>query len=251
MLMAGCSFEHGFPAGAGDGAIAIDATADAVPDVAIAKFCAPDSHLRLCLSFDAEPLPASMPNEGAATVNTSLTDVTRSAHDSGGAAELSATSIIYVPESAEVTNIQAFEVEFRADVAPANNLERLGIVDSNYIPPNISLFLYRVDPGYQLRCGLGGALNTFTAPGFTLATWHRVLCTCNADTQQIFVDGVKIGETAASSCMSGGAIVGAGMTIGSNNNGGPTGVDNQLIGAVDNVRLWDSTQVVQLTGSAQ
>jgi hypothetical protein len=241
-LIAGCSFEHGLSS-ARDASLAIDAAVDTPIDSAVAKFCPTDPHLRLCLSFDQDPLPASVPNEGAATVSASLASVTRIEHLGGGAAELTASSIIHVPTATDVTNIQSVEISFRADVAPANNFGRIGILDSNVIPPNISLFLYRVDPSYQLRCGLGGALITFDAPTVQLTNWYRVLCTCNANTLQLFVDGVKLGETANSNCSSGGEIVAAGMTIGSNNNGGPTGVDEWLIGAVDNVRLWDSTQL--------
>jgi hypothetical protein len=186
-----------------------------------------------------------MPNEGAANVSAQLTNVMRAEHLGGGAAAITAASIIYVPATSEVSGIQTFEVSFRADVAPPNNFARVGILDSNIIPPNISLFLYRVDPGYQLRCGLGSALYTFDAPGLQLGTWYRAVCTCNADTLQLFVDDAKIGEVTNASCSSGGSIAGAGVTIGSNNTGSATVVDEWLLGAVDNVRFWDTTVLQQ------
>jgi hypothetical protein len=37
-------------------------------------------------------------------------------------------------------------------------------------------------------------------------------------------------------------VVRSGLTIGSNDNGGPTGVDDWLVGAIDGVRLWDVTR---------
>lgn len=246
ILIAGCSFEHGNPVGDDDAAVGFDVPADLAADMAAPKFCATDSHLLLCYSFDQDPLPASLPNEGAANVSAALMNVTRGDHAGGGAAEVTAASSIYVPETTAVAGIQTFEISFRVDTAPAANFARIGVLDSNIIPPNISLFLYRVDPGYQLRCGLGGALYTYDAPGLQLAVWHRVVCTCNADTLQVFVDGAKIGETPNAMCASGGAIVSSGMTIGANNNGGPSGVDEWVVGAVDGVRLWDSTQL-QLT----
>jgi hypothetical protein len=237
-LIAGCSFEHGVASKLADAPVTGDGTVDTAIDSAVAKFCPTDTHVRLCLSFDQDPLPTSMPNEGAANVSATLTNVMRSERNGGGAAEISVASSIYVPYTIEVAGIHTFEVSFRADVAPPNNLDRTGIVDSN-VYPNISLFLYRMDPGYQLRCGLGYALLSFDAPGLQLAMWHRVVCTCNVDTLQLYLDDVKIGETANAGCMNGGAIETGGLTIGSNNNGGPTGVDQWLIGAVDGVRMWD------------
>ena len=53
--------------------------------------------------------------------------------------------------------ILALEVWFRVDTLPVIDGERQGLVDSN-TSPNISLFLYRADPAYSLRCGLGTAL---------------------------------------------------------------------------------------------
>jgi hypothetical protein len=238
-LIAGCTFDHANPIGQRDAAVVVDAAVDSPSDAAIVPFCSADPHLRLCYSFDADPFPTSMPNEGAATVTAQLTSVTRGNHLAGGAAELTTASIIYLPEAADVTAIQTLEVSFRADTSPPTNLARIGIIDSNILPPNISLFLYRADPGYQLRCGLGSALYTYDAPGFALGTWHRAVCTCNADTLQLYLDDVKIGETPTAGCSAGGAIAIAGLTLGSNNNGGPTGVNEWLIGAVDSVRFWD------------
>ncbi|HEX5058810.1 MAG TPA: LamG-like jellyroll fold domain-containing protein [Kofleriaceae bacterium] len=237
LVLAGCGFQHG--TATEDAAIpdAPDANVDMMID-APAPFCAADPHLRLCYSFDQDPLPPSLANEGAANVSATLTNVTHTARGATGAAQIDSTSMIYVPYTAEVTNIQGFEVSFRADGAPAINGARLGILDTNVIPPNVSFFLYRVDPGYQLRCGLGGALYAFDAP-LVLGMWHDAVCTCTADTLQIYLDGAKIGEQATSGCSSGGGFVSAGMTIGQNNNGGPTGADEWLVGAVDNVRLWD------------
>ncbi len=236
-LLGGCSFRHGVAAD-------LDATPrDGAPDTAIdasaPPFCPADPHLRLCYSFDADPLPASMPNEGAAAAIAQLTKVTRLARGSGGAALLDTTSIIHVPYTAEVTGIQAIEVWYRVDAEPDDD-ERSTLVDSNVIPPNISLFVARVDPTHQLRCGIGASNSVWDVklePGI----WYYAACVCEADTLKMYVDGTKVGETAAPGCTSGGALVDAGLTIGSNNNGGPTGVDDWLVGAIDGVRLWDVT----------
>jgi hypothetical protein len=237
LLFAGCGFPHGL------GAEPLDAASDAMPDAAIdaplAKLCPADSHLQLCFSFDSNPLPATLANEGAATISAQLTNVTRTVHGASGAAAIDVTSTIYLPYSAQVTGIRALEIWFRADVPPPASGARIGILDSNIIPPNISLFWYRVDPGYQLRCGLGAALFSYNAP-VVLGSWHYARCVCNADTLEMYLDDVKLGETHASGCASGGSFVSDGFTIGSNNNGGPMGVNEQLLGAVDGVRLWDA-----------
>jgi hypothetical protein len=246
-LFAGCSFRHGVVEVVDD-AMAPDVAIDAAIDAPPPAFCPSDSHLRLCYSFDPDPLPSSLPNQGAATVNAQLTNVMRIAHGTGGAAQLDTTSIIHVPYTADVTNIQAIELWYRADVDPANTA-RSGLVDSNVIPPNISLFVARVDPTHQLRCGLGGANGVWDAtlvPG----TWYYVACVCEAGTMKIYVDGAKIGETAAASCTSGGALVSAGLTIGSNNNGGPTGVNDWLVGAIDGVRLWDVALTAEMIAAS-
>jgi hypothetical protein len=233
-----CNFDHGV-LGTADGPPQIDAATDAEVDAARPAFCPPDPHLRLCYSFDQDPLPPMLPDEGAAAVTAQLTNVTRISRDTGGAAQLDTTSIIHVPYTAEVSGIQAIEIWYRADAEPDDG-ERMGLVDSNVIPPNISLFHARVSPTHQLRCGIG-ASNSVWDVTLETGTWYYAACVCDAGTLKMYVDGTKVGETAAAGCTSGGALVDAGLTIGSNNNGGPTGVDDWLVGAIDGVRLWDVT----------
>ncbi len=228
-----------------------DPERDAAIDAPPPAFCPSDPHLRLCYSFDQDPLPESLANEGAVTASANLTNVTRIARGSGGAAQLDMTSIIHVPSTPEVTGILAIEVWYRADADPPNTA-RSGLVDNNMIPPNISLFMARVDPTHQLRCGIGGNNSVWDA---TLApgTWYYVACVCEDGFLRMYLDGVKVGETGASVCASGGAFTPAGLTIGSNNNGGPTGVNDQLVGAIDGVRLWDvalSAETVAATALA-
>lgn len=163
-VLAACSFHHGRLVAQADEASPSDSDAalDTSADAPAARFCPTDSHLRLCYSFDQDPLPANLANEGAATVTAQLTNVTRIARGTGGAAQVGTTSTIFVPYSTEIANIQAIEVWYRADVDPAND-GRMGLVDSNVAPPNISLFFYRVDPTHQLRCGIGGETVTWDA----------------------------------------------------------------------------------------
>jgi hypothetical protein len=236
-LFSGCGFRPGIAQN--DSATRADAAVDAPPDAPARRFCPADAHLRLCYSFEQSPLPTSLPNEGAAAVSANLTNVTRIDRGEGGAALLDTTSIIHVPTTADVANIQTIEAWYRADADPANTA-RFGLVDSNIIPPNISLFVARVDPSHELRCGLGSASGVFDAT-LAVGTWYYVACVCDAGVMRMYVGGALVGQVNASGCTSGGAIVGAGLTIGSNNNGGPTGVNDWLIGAIDGVRLWDVT----------
>lgn len=212
-----------------------------MPDAAPPPFCPADAHLRLCFSFDQTPLMPSLANEGGANVSATLTNVTRIpvGSGSGGAAQLGSTSEIFVPYTNEVSAIRTIEIWFRYDSEPITNGGRMGLVDSNVVPPNISLFFYRADPTHQLRCGLGNATMTWDA---TLApnAWTRLSCVCEAGDLKMFVDGVMVGDTVAD-CAAGGAFVSPdGFVIGANNNGGPTGVNDQLLGAIDGIRLWDT-----------
>jgi len=238
----GCGFQHGqFVGDAAPHDIDTDSAVDAMIDAAAPPFCAPnDPHLRLCFSFDQVPFTPMLANEGAANVSATLTNVTRIpvGTGSGGAAQLGATSEIFVPYSADVSAIRTIEVWYRYDSEPTSNGARMGLVDSNVIPPNISLFFYRADPTHQLRCGLGNATVTWDAP-LMAGTWLRLSCVCDADHMKMFVDGMMVGDTPGD-CAAGGAFVSPdGFVIGANNNGGSADVTEPLLGAIDGIRLWD------------
>ena len=215
-----------------------DATIDAAP-----VFCPADTHLRLCFSFDGVPLGAQLPNEGAAAVTAQLTNVGAIASPMGHAAQLGATSEIDVAMGSGVTNIQAAEIWFRYDSEPANDGDRMGLYDSNVVPPNISLFFYRADPSHTLRCGLGGQTAIWDAPQLAPGSWFHALCYCDGTSLHMVLDGTDLGAMAGA-CASGGAFVADGFTIGANNNGAGAPVDAQLLGAIDGIRLWDSAAPV-------
>ncbi len=112
----------------------------------------------------------------------------------------------------------------------------MGLVDSNVVPPNISLFFYRQDPGHTLRCGIGSQTEVWTTT-LTQATWHYAACTCEGGALKMYLDGTKIGEVAGN-CGTAGALVADGLTIGSDNAGGNLTFPDRLAGAIDRVRLW-------------
>ena len=245
VLAAGCSFRAGVSGAPLDapGEASGDAPVDGAGEDAIAPtLCDADPDLELCFSFDQAPLPSPLPNEGTANVAAELTNITRIPSPAGGAAQLAADSAIVLPTSSEITNILAIEVWLRIDAAPPNG-GRSGLVDSNIIPPNISLFLYRQDPILELRCGLGEQLESMPAT-LPVDTWLYVACTCEAGSLIIYVDGLKLDERAGA-CGSGGAFVADGFTIGSDNTGNPDMVGERLSGAIDGVRLWSATRTAQ------
>ena len=67
----------------------------------------------------------------------------------------------------------------------------------------------------------------------------------------MWLNGVNVGDTPGP-CSNGGTIVADGLTIGSNNNGGPTNIDSQLIGAIDAIRFStvapSATQICERAG---
>lgn len=250
LLLGGCGFHavgkssDAASLGAHDAAPTIDGTPDAPPDAALPRFCPTgDTHLRLCFDFDSATLPASYPDEGAATSSAQLTNVTRIASPLGGAAQLDASSEIYFPMDSAVTGILASEIYFRIDTDALTNFSREALFDSNLIPPNVSMFVYRNDPDHDIHCGMGSQNESWTTSAITIGAWHHALCVCANGNLSLYLDGTNLGDRSGN-CDTGGSITSEGFTIGSNNNGGPTGVNEQLLGAIDGIRLYDQAPAI-------
>jgi len=222
--------------------IGIDAPGDATTTTP--AFCPTDAHLRLCFSFDQNPLPASLPEEGSATTPAQLTSVTHIASPMGGAALLGGTSEIYLPMDSAVSGILATELWFRLDTDAPANFARSTLFDSNIIPPNISSFVYRNDPDHDIHCGIGSQSESWTTSAVTLGAWHYAACVCANGNLSFYLDGVNLGDRPGA-CGTAGALVADGLTIGSNNNGGPSGINDLWIGALDGVRFWDQAPTAQ------
>lgn len=237
VLLAGCGFS--IPGAARDpdaGPAPADGGLDVAPDTPPPALCDPDPALRLCFSFDQDPLPATLPNEGTADVDATLTAITRTPSPAGGAAQLGPQSSMFVPMHPDVAGVLSVEVSFRVDQMPAFDGSRMGLADSNVSPPNISLFLYRHDPGHQLRCGLGAQVGIWPAT-LTEGTWHHVACVCEMGQLVLYLDGTSLGAMPGD-CGSAGALVADGLTIGSDNTGNPAIIGDRLAGAIDGIRLW-------------
>ncbi|MDX2091979.1 MAG: LamG domain-containing protein [Kofleriaceae bacterium] len=223
--------------------------ADVTVDAARPRFCEPIAPLQLCFSFDQDPLPGTLANEGSVAVDATLRNITRVTSAQGGAAQFETDSAIIVPDT-DVEGIVSLETWFRIDTLPASDGARQGILDSN-TNPNISLFVYRQSSSYALRCGLGAGLVTFSTSALTAGTWHYVACSCDGVNLAVYLDGVSIGSLAAA-CTGGGSIVGDAFTIGSDNRADPQNIGERIEGAIDGVRLWSTplsaTQVCQRAG---
>lgn len=231
LVLSACSFqapaasEPGEPDASADGG-------DGEPDdgPAAAALCDRDPNLLVCFSFDVDPLPASLANEGAASVAADLTNVTRIVRGAGGAARLEATSQIRVPPNTETMRVAAVEAWVRIDEDPPVG-QRVGIIDADATSAAVSFFYYHPSPNRQLRFESGQQL--YLDHTLELGAWHYLAQVCEDDTLTAFVNGVKIGERAG--CSPGDATT-FGLQLGQNNTG--TGGDQGMIGALDGIRMW-------------
>jgi hypothetical protein len=247
-----CRFLHGAPGLAGDDA-ELDGPSDAsrdapgdiaqvTPDARPIADCENDSSIVLCYSFDQNPLPAMIANEASVTANATVTNAMSIASPGKRAARVDATSEIYVPYTATVTGVMSMEVWFRVDTDASAGGGREGLFDSNVgAPNNMSLFFYNQSPSpHQLRCGLGSGVISLDAPTFPTGQWLYAACTCDGGAIHIYLNGTSLGSS-PQNCAAGGALSNPdGLTIGSNNNGGPTGIDAQLLGALDGIKMWST-----------
>ena len=231
---------------------AVTAPVDSAPiliDVAIDAQPPPDpcAGTLLCLTFDPNPLPAMLPNGGTAPVSAVLTNIVRGQGVTGGAAELSSTSEIYVPSVPQLSGVLAYDYWIRIDQAPSV-YGRAGVLDTG-----LSGFdsFYYVDPeGPQLRCSINS--NYLYAPVTAFSGWTHVACSCDASSLTIYVNGVVVG-TGNENCAAGATSEGYGLEVGADNIGGPGYTGDILQGALDDVRLYTTrltaSQVCKLAGT--
>jgi hypothetical protein len=205
----------------------VDASVDAPAPPAL---CAPASGLLVCFSFDADPLPASLANEGAANVAATLSNVTRLARGAGGAARVDLTSQMRVPPNAVTAGFVSMEAWVRIDADPPLG-GRVGIVDADATSSAVSFFYYHGTTSRQIRFEIGQQLVLdITLP---LGTWHYLAEVCESNTLTAYVDGVRVGERTG--CAPGNAMT-YGLQLGQNNT--QTGGDEWLVGAIDGIRMW-------------
>ena len=200
--------------------------------------CPQDPTLSICMAFDAPAFGSPYTNEGVVPVSANLTNVTRTATSTGGAALLGATSEIFVPMNTQITGIVAIDARVRLDEEiPTDG--RVGLIDADKTTPGMSLFLYTgTTSPHRIRCNLGG-VDLYAATTLTLGQFTNIGCTCEMGNVAVWKDGVKLVELGgATTCMPGVATT-SGLQIGQNGRSGDGLPPNEpFVGAIDRVRLW-------------
>jgi Concanavalin A-like lectin/glucanases superfamily len=204
----------------------------------------------LCLPFDQAPLTTSLADSGTASFTASLLNVTTISGVTGDAALLSSTSEIYVPNTAALAGILAYDYWIRIDTPPDPS-SRTGILDTA-APDGIDAFYFtNLDGTAQIRC----YLDSFVPLYATVAPFHgwtHVACSCEAQVLSIYVNGVQV---ASQNVQCGpGMVADPGLEVGADNNPGGQGTqDDVLVGAIDDVRMYTAPlspdQVCHLAGT--
>jgi hypothetical protein len=209
-----------------------DASTDAAGDgPAALPPCKADPSLLVCFSFDADPLPASLRNEGTASVAAALASITRIPQGPGGAVLLGTASQMRVPPNAVTMGFASVEAWVRVDADPPAS-GRVGIVDADATSSAVSFFYYAGATSRQVRFEIGVQL--YVDVVLPLGTWHYLAEVCDAGKLTAYVDGVKVGEQTG--CTPGNATT-YGLQIGQNNTQNSSG-DEWLVGAIDGLRMW-------------
>lgn len=253
LVLAGCGFRPvgtgGAVADAGDddaldpdGPIAedggIDGAPDAGPDAAPPTgFCADDpGNLVLCATFDDQTATNAVSGGAQAATAT----VTYPAGRVGRSAGFDGTSnVLWWGEDGRFDFTGDFTIEmfvFYSQDPPttgAAGSRRRGLVDNN---SQYSMFLGWHDFGQGDRvaayCNASGTI--WGAP-LSRNAWHHVACVRSAGFLAIYTDGV-IGQTqSASPPPTNGSD---GLTFGQDGDNDPNVINDPLIGAIDEVRIW-------------
>lgn len=207
-------------------------TADAAVDAPAAPaLCKPDPGLLVCFSFNADPLPASLANEGSAAIAAQATGVTRTAGQDGGAALFDTTSQMRVPPNTALLGIVAVEAWVRIDTNPTGS--RAGILDADATGAAVSFFYLNSSPNRQIRFEVGQ--QHFIERTLDLGVWHYLAQVCESNMLAMYLNGTRIGLE--SGCMPAIATT-YGLQIGQNNSGASPVGSEHLVGAIDGIRMW-------------
>jgi Concanavalin A-like lectin/glucanases superfamily len=202
----------------------------------------------LCLTFDQDPLPEMLPNGGSAPVSATLTAITRGQGITGGDAEMSSTSQIFVPAAPQLSGVFALDYWVRIDQDPDAN-DRVGMIDSA-VGGGFSSFYYNYTTTPELRCTINSSdLYAYVAP---FIGWTHVACSCDAPVLTIYVNGLLVASQ-DEQCAGAATVDPFGIQVGADNVSGAGYTDNILEGALDDVRLYNAPltaeQVCKLAGT--
>jgi Concanavalin A-like lectin/glucanases superfamily len=232
LSLSACGFRS--PAAGEPGAVP-DAAGDADAALGAPALCKADPSLLVCFSFDVDPLPASLANEGTASVAAQATNVRRTAGRDGGAALFDTTSQLRVPPNDALSGIVAVEAWVRIDADPAG--QRAGILDADATASAVSFFYYNSSATIrQIRFEIGQQL--FIDRTLELGAWHYLAQVCESNMLAVYLNGTRIGL--GTGCTPATATT-FGLQIGQNNNGtNPTGSEH-FVGAIDGIRMWTTS----------
>ncbi|WP_236519435.1 LamG domain-containing protein [Sandaracinus amylolyticus] len=195
------------------------------PDAGRHPLCADDPALVACYPFDGDA------RDHGPRANDLL--VTGVGWDPDGGMVLGAASSAVVATRPELAHTETSILAWvRLDSLPLTG--RVGLVDHD---GQYGIFVH---PGGELRCAI-----TIAGSGWAMAAavigareWHHVACVAEQATLRLYVDGREVATTPAAMTRTPGSSA---LYVGEN---GPTG-DDQLIGAIDDLRIWDEPFTAQ------
>jgi Concanavalin A-like lectin/glucanases superfamily len=244
VALCGCGFKPSSAASLVDSApLIVDAAAIDAPGPPD-----PCAGTLLCLTFDSDPLPDTLPNGGSAPVSAMLTAITRGQGITGGDAEMSSASQIFVPSVPQLSGVFALDYWVRIDQSPTAN-DRVGMIDSA-AGGGFSSFYYNYTTTPELRCTINSYdLYAYVAP---FSGWTHVACSCDAPVLTIYVNGLVVASQ-DQQCAGAATVAPYGIQVGADNVAGAGYTDNILEGALDDVRLYNAPltaeQVCKLAGT--
>jgi hypothetical protein len=192
---------------------------DGAPDAPAAPFCdaANEPALVGCWQFEGNTTDASGDNNNATVQNTSF-----GTGKVGMGLTLQASSLVAVADSTSLTPTTLTIEAFVRPTALPTGSARMGVFDND---GQYGLFL--VDNG--VLCSMSVAV---TGPAVAINTWSHIACTYDGTTVRLYLNGAQVAT------LGGGSPLGAGNTNGSVIGGNsPSG--DQLIGTIDQVRVWN------------
>jgi concanavalin A-like lectin/glucanase superfamily protein len=201
----------------------IDAMIDGPPP---APFCdaANEPALVGCWAFEGNTNDASGDNNNATTVN----NASFATGKVGMGLVLQANSLVAVPDSASLTSAAISVEAFIRPTALPTAGTRMGIIDND---GQYGLFL--IENAVQCVFGL-----SVTAPQVPINQFTHIGCTYDGATVSLYINGALV-VTAT-----GGAPLGAGNANGTVIGGNSPNGD-QLIGMIDQMRVWNTARTAQ------
>jgi len=218
LVITGCGFESvarpgDRPDSSTDGGSSFGASCDAT-----------DPSLRLCLTFDRDPMVQDL--SSLAHQVTEATAVGRALRAGSPAAQLDASSRIRIAESSD---LDLSELTFDMWILPAS----IALQASYGLLENHAQYNASYQPTGQIRCGTGSDV-VDSSIAVADGQWHHVACTYRGRTMRVYVDGTLAGcgmlRSAVPTLGSDGLAIGASF--------GSTGYQSTYVGAMDSVHVF-------------